>query len=413
VRFRDVRDYAAALDERLTASVDQRIRSERPVAVAVSGGLDSSYVFGTARRLVQADPSLCPAVLGFSYGGPPGSPSDETPYVDALERHCRTTIDRLGECAGFLAEAADEVWHSESPRIDRLARHGRAVRRAIKRGGAARLLTGQWGDQLLADSDYLLDLLRRGRWRTLARHAARWRIGTRELVAQLVRDVMVRSVPSRIVSTVRTARSHDGAWEWPWFSPRFRRVLRERYNAPRPGWPRGTSHARAIYRQARLGYHVQCMEWNVRVGAMDGLDVAFPYLDPDLIQFLISIPGDMQSCGGSQRGLMREAMRGTVPESIARRSSKGEFTHLGRRSLETEFVSIRELLGPGALLVELGYVDGPALWGRLERWRETIGSADNSVMATRLTNLCGLELFLRQFVAREHVVAVADARPAC
>ena len=122
-----------------------------------------------------------------------------------------------------------------------------------------------------------------------------------------------------------------------------------------------------------------------------------PYLDCDLIQFLIGIPGEIQSHDGVPRGLMRHTMRGIVPNAIIDRSSKGEFTQLTNQSIEHDFAAISEILGPSALSVRLGYVDGPVLWKLLPQWREAIRRADDAVLTNRVVDLCGFELLLRAY----------------
>jgi hypothetical protein len=105
----------------------------------------------------------------------------------------------------------------------------------------------------------------------------------------------------------------------------------------------------------------------------------------------------VQSHDGVPRGLMREAMRGTVPDAIVDRRSKGQFTHLANESIAHDFPAIREILGPTALSVQFGYVDGPMLWKQLDQWRGAINAADDAVLTNRLVDLCGIELFLRRF----------------
>jgi hypothetical protein len=251
---------------------------------------------------------------------------------------------------------------------------------------------------MLSDSDYLLDLLRSGQWRLLDRHMKRWRIRTSRLATRLGRDLLERHAPRYVKSAVRRARGRmQGIWRAPWFTPRFQRILLDRFIADRMPRRRGTSHAWAMYRQARLGYHLQCMEWNARIGAMHGLEMAFPFLDCDLIQFLMSIPGEIQSHEGVSRGLEREAMRGIVPDAIVDRRSKGEFTALGNEGIEYDFAAIRDLLGPDALSVRFGYVVGPVLWKMLDQWRAAIRDASDAVLADRIIELCGLELLMRRF----------------
>lgn len=398
VRFRDVREYADAFHELFVASVRNRLRSAHPVAVSVSGGLDSAYIFCTAQDVVRREPSRCPIVLGFNYSGTSGSPSDEREYVDAIERSCGASIARIPQRTGFMEYAGDEVWHSESPLLEGLVRQRQAMLDQVRQSGARRLLTGHWGDQVLSDSDYLMDLCRARRWETLRSHARGWGVTRRRLARRLVEDVASRRLPARLLHTARRIRRRgDFAWHSPWFTDRFRRLLRDRFEVARVPGADGTSHARAIYQQSRRGYHVQCMEWNARLAAMHGLEMAFPYLDCDFLQFLMAIPGDIQSRDGVPRGLMREAMRGLVPDPVVNRRSKGEFTQLANQSIEQDFPLIVDILGPTSMSVRLGYVNGPVLWRTLDEWKTSIGGAHDARLTNRVIDLCGMELLLRRF----------------
>ena len=406
IRLRGIREYASAFHELFAASVRNRLRSSQPTAVSVSGGLDSAYIFCVARDLARREPSRCAAVLGFNFCGTSGTLSDEREYVDAIERSCDTPIERIPQRAGFMEMAGDEIWHTESPLLEGLARQRQAMLQSVRAAGAQRLLTGHWGDQVLSDSDYLIDLCRSRRWQALRHHSRGWRISGRRLATRLMEDVASRRLPVRLLRTARRyRRRHDAVWRAPWFTDRFRRLLRERFDDDRERENGGTSHARAIYQQSRRGYHVQCMEWNARLAAMHGLEIAFPYLDCDLLQFLMAIPGDVQSHDGVPRGLMRVAMRGLVPDSIVDRRSKGEFTLLANQSIEDDFSLISDILGPTSMSVRLGYLDGPVLWKRLDDWRSLIRGSRDARLTNRVIDLCGMELLLRRFADQEEAPA--------
>ena len=403
-RLRSFRDYAGAFNELFETSVRKRLRCARPVAISVSGGLDSAYIFCVAQRAAAAGTAQCPAVLGFNYAGAAGTPSEEELFVNALEQSSGASITRLPQRAGFIECAADEVWHAESPIVEGLACQGQAVLRRVREAGAGRFITGHWGDQMLSDSDYLFDLFRSGRWRSLERHARAWRIAVRGVATRFARDVASRRLPASVASAARRARSRRGdLCQSPWFTPRFRQLLRDRAASDGPARVGRSSHARAIHQQSRLGYHVQCMEWNSRIGAMHALDVAFPYLDCDLIQFLMSIPGEIQSHDGVPRGLMRQAMRGVVPDAIIDRRSKGEFTQLMNEGVANDFGAISNLLSPSAMSVRLGYVDGAVLGQQLPEWHRALRKSSNAVLTNRIVHLCGFEILLRQFFSHSEV----------
>ena len=409
IRFQRFEAYVEAFHSLFAASVRKRLRSTTPVAISVSGGLDSAYIFAVAQQLARDGAAPCPAVRGFNYAGAPGTPSYEEEYIQAIERATGTAIARIPQRPGFMEFAAREVWQAESPLIEGLACQRQAMLRALSEAGAGRLLTGHWGDQVLSDSDYLIDLCRSRRWRMIRHHSRAWRIRPRRLLVRFARDLASRHLPRVVARAGRgMLRRQDATWRAPWYSDRFRRVLRERFEAARLARPAGSSHAWAIYQQSRRSYHVQCLEWNCRVAAMHGIDMAFPYLDAELLQFLMSIPGEVQSHDGVPRGLMRAAMRAIVPDAVIDRRTKGEFTYLANRSIEIDFSEIARILGPSALLVEHGYVDGPVFWRLLDEWRSAIRTADNASLANRLLELCGMELFLRQFTAGREESAGAE-----
>ena len=403
-RLRSFRDYAGAFGELFDASVRKRLRCARPVAISVSGGLDSAYIFCVAQRAAAEGTAQCPAVLGFNYAGAAGAPSEEERFVKAIEETSGARIIRLPQRAGFIDCAADGVWHSESPIVEGLACQGQAVLGRVREAGAARFITGHWGDQMLSDSDYLLDLFRSGRWRSLPRHARAWGVGVRGIATRFAREAASRHLPASVAAVARQARRPRGdIWQSPWFTPRFRRLLHDRAASDGPARVGRSSHARAIHQQSRLGYHVQCMEWNSRMGARHGLDVAFPYLDCDLIQFLMSIPGEVQSHDGVPRGLMRQAMRGVVPDVVIDRRSKGEFTHLMNEGVVNDFGAICDLLGPSAMAVRFGYLDGAVLCKQLREWHEALRRSADAVLTNRIVHLCGFELLLRQFFSHSEV----------
>src|SRR3954470_20334289 len=121
VRRGSFRDYVDAFHQLVTASVRNRLRHRGAVAVSVSGGLDSAYIFSIATRLIREGVAPCPSVLGFNYAGAPNTPSDEEEYVRAIEESCDAIIERIPQHAGFMEFAAGEVCHSESPLVEALA----------------------------------------------------------------------------------------------------------------------------------------------------------------------------------------------------------------------------------------------------------------------------------------------------
>ena len=182
-----------------------------------------------------------------------------------------------------------------------------------------------------------------------------------------------------------------------WFAPAFlRHALRHRYRLATFEHTFHSAHAQAVYIEARSKYQVQCMEWNAKVGAMHGLDVAYPFLDRDLIAFLMAIPGEVHARDGVPRALLREAMRGVLPDSIRARTWKSDFSPFVNSGLRDDAATIQRTLHPDCLGVRFGYLDASRLAFEVARLTEGLNAAD-CTDSWDLGDTYGLEMWLQVF----------------
>ena len=167
-------DYVDAFHHLFSASVRNRLRSATPVAITVSGGLDSAYIFCVAQALLRECGGALSGVSGFNYAGPGG-------IAFGRERvRCRTRNrrvarrspdpERLGSCRSLPTTCgARRVTDGRGAGLPGACRAASGC--APRRRAIAHRSTGV--NQMLFDSDYLLDLLRSGRWRALESTPAR------------------------------------------------------------------------------------------------------------------------------------------------------------------------------------------------------------------------------------------------
>jgi hypothetical protein len=184
----------------------------------------------------------------------------------------------------------------------------------------------------------------------------------------------------------------------PWFSNEFlRRGLRFASLPAAVGSGFHSAHARSIYLEARSKYHVHCLEWHNKIGAVHGLDAALPFLDRDLLAFLIAIPGEAQNRNGVPRAILREAMRGVLPEPVRTRRGKADFTYIVNSGVTQDMAFISRALSPDSLGVQLGYVDGVRLTPAVARLSAGSLSGLNCSDSWDLADLFGLEVWLQVF----------------
>ena len=139
-----------------------------------------------------------------------------------------------------------------------------------------------------------------------------------------------------------------------------------------------------------------CMEWNNKMSYMHGLEMAFPFLDRDLISFLMGIPGEVVTWEGVPKAILREGMRGVLPDAIVQRTWKADSTHLLNDGMAHDYVQLVQRLEEGGMAVRLGYVKGDVMKDELRRLKDRIGGS-HSGASLHLTDLLGLEVWLQVF----------------
>lgn len=417
-RFRTFQEYAEAFRHYFEQAVRRRLRSAYPVAVSVSGGLDSSAIFCLTETLRQRAPDRYSPLLGISYTSTDGSPSDENAFVMEIERAYGVTIERVPMSVGFLDGSRETVRHVEIPFLDEQGNNTQTFLKITRSLGARVLLTGHWGDQMLFDQAYLVDLFRHLAWGEISTHLkefGRWYTEEGPNVSRYFKrcfllDLIKYHVPDFLIPLLRRLRSMAvrDAPDRLWYAEAFRSRIRcctSKQTLVRGSF--ATVHARSLYQEARSQHHVLCMEWNNKMAAMYGMDMAFPFLDRELVAFLMGIPGEMQTWKGVPKALLREAMRGILPDAIVRRTSKGDFTHVVNEAMEQEYPRLVHCLEEGMMAVRMGYVREEMIWEELARLKGRIRGPDCGVTWS-LSDLLGIELWFQVFFGDKpaHTVAV-------
>jgi asparagine synthase (glutamine-hydrolysing) len=404
VRLGSFGEYAEAFAHHFTVAVRRRLRTSQPAAVSVSGGLDSSSIFCVAQR-GSLHAAGVHAPVGLSHMSPEGSPADERRFLLEIERAYGVAINRIpGGFPGVMGQSRNELWHVEAPFLDGLGNRLHVLLQATRERGTRVLLGGQWGDQVLCERGYLVDLTRRFRWKTVWTHLQEYRRWhedvenpgfTREFRRELIRF----HAPATLVAAVKRLRSilRPSAASVRWYTDAFsQRATEPEWRQSIPAQSRGSAHAQSLYREVRNSYHVLCMESNDKAAAMYGLEMAFPFLDRDLLSFLMAVPGDMQTWKGIPKAFLRQGLRHIVPEPILARRGKADFTDLMNEGMERDLSEMTRCLRSPGLAVQWGYVKRDATNTELNRLKGRIGGPDSTVAWT-LQELLSLELWLQVF----------------
>jgi len=402
ITHRSFTDYCDEFRSLFATAVQRRLRNQGPVAIGVSGGIDSSSIFCQAAALSGGRQRVS-GICGVSLVFPAGTAAAEGEFVDEAEHASGVPVVRVpASDYRFLDRAGEFVRHLEAPGVTAHTQH--LLFGAARRAGCTAMLGGFFGDQVMADRGYLVDLARRGRWRKVRHDLRELRSWTpdaadgffaRDLRARLVRGLP----PRRLYALVRRAIApwRERSRHPVWFTDAFRRRAAGRARTrfvDRSDF--GSTHAQQYFRHVTAGHYTHSVRCQRAAGEMHGVDVSFPFRDRDLVAFLMAIPGEIVNWQGRPKGLLRAALRGVVPDAILERRSKADFTALENRALAGEHREYVRLLEAESLATRAGFVDPRVLRESL-RTMTPAGDQYSAAPGWPLTDVVGLELWLQQF----------------
>lgn len=322
-RAKSYAEYAERLRELLAQAVRRRLRTSGAAAVAVSGGLDSSAVICIAHQLRERGIVNAPLLpLWCVSERDPGSEDERS--IRALESTLRVRINRVTMAPVDRENPDFGPRHSEWPRLDDGWSAMQPIVVRARHSGARTMLTGRWSDQLFFVTGYLSDLFVRCDWAQIARHLREYRqwfvdASPSYFYSRFRRELFLNLVPHAWRARLRPLISANPP---PWSQSVVSPMLAARLNRRRVriGRPRcASAHARDIYQFVRAQAHRLQFEADEKLAAVSGVESVTPFLDRDVIAYLMSIPGEIQNRHGVPRALLRDAMRGIVPDDILAR----------------------------------------------------------------------------------------------
>jgi len=345
------------LDELLRESVRMELRSDVPVGVFLSGGIDSSLIAAYAAEHLGAD------LRTFSVGFDAGQPgSDETPHAavvaDALgSRHERIVVTRSDFESNMetLARAIDQ------PSVD-------GVNSYFVSGAAANAvkvaLSGQGGDELFAGYNIY----------QLASRASAWTARARlPLVDRAAAAVAVR-LPARaqqnwyLRGALALAGRADPQLIHAMTNPLFGAGELHSLPSPPPSVPLDGDPVNDLSRIQIRSYLVNTLLRDMDAMSMShSLEVRVPLIDTRIADFALGLPGGAKVTWGHAKAPLRALLRRRLPSEIVDRRKQGFNFPLSEWLRTPGCVrALREVLDPAAV-ADAGLVEPGLAQRELER----------------------------------------------
>jgi asparagine synthase (glutamine-hydrolysing) len=319
----------------LEQSVRRRLTTDGKTGFMLSGGLDSAAVAGVA-----TGGGTTRGLRAYSAVFPNHPTVDETAFVDRLCDRFRLRSVRVEADVGPLLDEALDYLHTwQLPPSSPNLFFWMPLLRGAAADGVQVLLDGEGGDELFGVARWLVaDKLRQRHpltaWRLARRFPGAGDAPALRPLIDIVLQYGVRGVvPWRLHHAVRTARG-PRRYAPQWLTPSAQRAYFESSDPwvwkqlTGPRWWAGLLEAMTNTEGAVVARdHVR------RRAAIVGLDARHHLLDVDLVEFVLGIDPEEAYNPHLSRPLLRESVRGLVPDEVRRRPTKSTFDAVFHRSL--------------------------------------------------------------------------------
>lgn len=393
IRYRDDRQYADHYRELLTEAVRCRLRSVGPIGITMSGGLDSTTIASLAGSMLPTATGQA-RLKSFSYAFDELESCDERVFI-------RPVVERVGLDATYIL--CDDQWPLKNlpawpttpdmVMADIYALLPAAVMQSAGQAGVRLLLGGYFGDVLMTGQNFwALDMMRERQFGLMARTVKAnkksvnwWESFVDYGIRRFIRPEMARSYrrfrPRQSISVspginedlvIRTDLRRRMTPEPQQTSLRAPGLL-QRYNS-------------MVSSNFSQGFAATRYQYN-----REGLELALPYYDRRLVEFVLSIPAYVIGRPGHDRGLHREAVAGLLPEEVRLRQNPTNFIPLMMKGLkEKEKDTIQQIMS-NPQVVERGFIRADWLATQLQR------KFDLSQDSILLWSATSLELWLQRY----------------
>ncbi len=379
-------DAEARLLERLDDAVRLRLRSDVPLGVNLSGGLDSASLMASVDRAAPGSGALETFTAAFD-----DARYDESEFAAAVpHRHPWTRhVERLRP-GDVWALATAMTWHQEAPfgGVATVAYH--RLHQRARDEGVTVLLEGQGVDECLAGYRYVAphhhrDLLEAGRREELRRELRAdgraagdgWRGALGRLRAllgggrgPLYQDGTAHLRPSAVAPEVRARAGAEPAFERPY-----------------------PDHLRnALWKDLRHTKLPRVLRMNDRLSMASSRELREPWLDHRVVELLFRMPGHQKLRDGRTKAVLRRAAQDRLPDAV-RLAAKRAVVTPQREWLRGPLAGGVEALLASGRFWERGLFDPDEVEGAWRAFRE--GEGGNAFFVWQWI---GAELWHRRFV---------------
>lgn len=321
-KFNEAKNKVADL---LNDAIKLRLRADVAVGACLSGGIDSSAIVSLMDKLnTQSGNKEKINLFTASFND---IAIDESPFAARIAEQTNSTFYRVfPQPEALLNELENLIYCQDVPIWSTSTFAQYSVMQKAKEAGVKVVLDGQGGDELFGGYhtyfyNYWSELLKQFKLGTLNKEMKGflpWNLRYSFFAKQHLRFSTIRKLP--VFAQYQINRNYFG--DLYYFNPQFLNAHKKRLHS-KPVPKNLNKMLVQEFTNTRLKAYLKCED---RCSMWHGVESRTPFADDiNLIEYAFRLPSSFKIKNGVNKYILRESMRGVVPDIILNRKDKMGF----------------------------------------------------------------------------------------
>jgi asparagine synthase (glutamine-hydrolysing) len=323
----------------LKDSIHLRLRSDVKVGSCLSGGLDSSSIVCIINEMLRdQDKSEIQNTFSSHFDE---KEANELEYMNEVIMATNVKAHFIHPSAQDLLEDLESlIWHQEEPFGSTSIYAQWCVFKLVNLHGVKVMLDGQGADELLggyvpfSTSMYLQELLLRRKLISFMREASRFNIPMRDPLLTVARQQISNTLRKSphihgIIQSIRSMKAESGTrqdWLRSSLVKKFDDESAYIANRDKLMFEKHEYLNNYLYRLTFWNNLQGLLKYEDRNSMAFSVEGRVPFLDYRLVDFLFSLPSSFKMQSGFSKYVLRDGLKGILPEKIRLRTTKLGFS---------------------------------------------------------------------------------------
>jgi len=315
-------DWYDCTREMLYRAVENRLNTDVPIGLTLSGGLDSTSVACILSELLSKKNKplyTFSSVLPLDHRG---IEKDERLYIEMVGKHCPNIIQTYVEAPGVgpLSDLEEGFDVDETFPVS-VAYMNYALHRAAMQNQIRILFNGFGGDYWISWKGHsvVYELVKQGKYKQALEIMQQFCVKEKQSFHKIFRRMYLSQSP--YYSFLRSVFSRQNGMEQKMLNDnilkRYHRQVAEKTK---------TNHIDSLVLEVNQGVIGRKVSKFYNRSSFYKMDTGTPLFDKNLYELLMDVPIHCHVNNGEKRGLIRTIMNGVIPEEIRQRTDKKAFS---------------------------------------------------------------------------------------